>query len=198
MNNIYYEFSPEVARASARRDLWRTAIHEAGHAHMARKFKIKEVQAIIYRNPAGGRHQKFWTGQCRWISTKRPAARHTKLIGAAGLAAVCVWDTKQPDACVDLSCVLWDRDAMSPTDWLATGCEPGVLTPKLFRVVEEAMELISNGWSEVSDEAIDLIRLTRKDIEEEIQYCIKDKEFDKCDALRHDLAVIDDVLAQHA
>jgi hypothetical protein len=198
MNNISSELPPKVMSASERRDLWRTAIHEAGHVYMARKFKNQHVRAVICRNPAGGRHQHFWTGQCRWVSIKRPAEKHKKLIGVAGFAAECVWESMQPEAYFDLSSALLDGDVMSASDWASSGCQPNTHSPKLFDLVEKAIDMLWEDWAAVAGEAMNLIRLTRADIEEEIQYCIEDKEFDMCDALRHDLTVIDDVLVQHA
>jgi hypothetical protein len=194
MDIISDDFSSPVTSGVELEDIWQVTIHVAGQVYMARKFGNQNVTAKIWRTVKGG-EDETWKGQFWWVPAKRPVAKHERLIDVAGEAAECVWESIKQNAFFDpLSVLRWEID-MSTIDWPGVGCEPGgALNRKTLVSVKKAMELISNDWPAVLDEAVRLLRLARNDIEEWLDYWIKEQEFKLCSALRDDLSVIHDML----
>lgn len=118
-------------------DARNTAVHEAGHAVMARALGSGHVEAWI--TPTGTTahlFEKAWIGQCRFRDDDLAALAKRK-IGIAGWAAEA--SLRDPDGLFVFD-ELTDPDAMSPSDWSGIGIDPGDVTLRIAdlgaRIVE--------------------------------------------------------------
>lgn len=106
------------------------AIHEAGHIVIAKHLGMAGVHGSIWRRSGHvPLDETTWTGQTTMIcmvmrvSCKRPRMRlattfEKRMIAVAGEVADQAWANElHPDD--------FDWLDLSPTDWVAAGCEPG-------------------------------------------------------------------------
>jgi hypothetical protein len=108
------------------RDRRLSAIHEAGHAVIARHVGARVEWAEIWRNPAPDEGEKTWIGRIRFEGLSHPRPR-VAMIAVAGAIAEHVW-RDDADFLENEGEWAWDEEAiMSPTDWAMAGCEPGDL-----------------------------------------------------------------------
>jgi hypothetical protein len=80
--------SPAQIEAQDRR---RAAVHEAGHAVMARHFGWRGVAAEIWRIEAPTRDRSSWTGRCWLQPPNRVSMRRKRLVAVAGVVAERLW-----------------------------------------------------------------------------------------------------------
>jgi hypothetical protein len=72
------------ARIEAR-DRRKVAIHEAGHAVIARHIGVHVEWAEIFRNPVAGEGEKTWIGRIRFERRPRPGHRaRMAMVAVAG------------------------------------------------------------------------------------------------------------------
>jgi hypothetical protein len=131
------------ARIEAR-DRRMAAIHEAGHAVIARHVGARSAQAHIERHSAADPFEKTWTGQCRvaWIEHKVSPA-HDAMISVAGAVAEHVWDGDGDFLRAEGEWAWHEEAIMSPTDWDMAGCAPGKPDAAFMRAVDKVIDLLT-------------------------------------------------------
>ena len=82
-------YSP--ARIEAR-DRRLAAIHEAGHAVVARHMRVTAFNPEIWRNPDAGKNEKTWLGNIRIERSPRTSRAHMAMIAVAGAIAEHGWE----------------------------------------------------------------------------------------------------------
>jgi hypothetical protein len=116
-----------------------SAVHEAGHAVVARHLGSDDVTAYIERtgttNPL---LEKAWIGQCR-SHTLGLSDLDKRRIGIAGWAALYV--EHDPDTYYVMD-DLTDPNAMSPSDWSQVGVPPGDPDGEVEKLAEEIIGLL--------------------------------------------------------
>jgi hypothetical protein len=128
----------DISKRFASRDRRRAAIHEAGHAIVARHFGA-EADAHIVRHALGDLDNKAWTGQCRWRRTGLDQ-RAVRLICLAGYAANMIWDS---DADAGLDALYDDPQAFSKSD--ASGIDFALLDDDYDAV----LAILHEHWDDV-------------------------------------------------
>jgi len=140
-------------------DRRRTALHEAGHVVMGRAIGIRDICAVIWRNPKPTPDEKLWFGTTM-CQTRRISAASLRLFGVAGVAAETFSERLSAE---DID--FYEPACMSASDWAACNCEPGVPDAALFEAADEAVNLLGGRlWP-------DLLRYARKLIVSSRQPC---------------------------
>ena len=122
-------------------DRRRAAVHEAGHQVMTDRLRVLRGEAEIFPNPDSsawsGLEKKRWIGHINVYplvvsqnGTKKATSQTMRLVGVAGFVAEMAWSKKDKYVLVD---TIYDPAAMSDSDWILTGCEPGRPTDKLIK-----------------------------------------------------------------
>ena len=127
--------SPARIEAHNRR---KVAIHEAGHAVVARHVRVTAFNPEIWRNPDAGKNENTWLGNIRVERSPRISRAHMAMVAVAGAIAEHVW-RDDADFLENEGEWAWDEEAiMSPTDWDMAGCDPGEPNAAFMRAVGRA------------------------------------------------------------
>jgi hypothetical protein len=130
------ELGDETHEAFERRN---AAIHEAGHAVIARHVGVHVEWAEIWRKDPADEGEKAWIGRCRFYRPRPVSRARRAMIAVAGAIAEHVW-RGEADFLRNEGEWAWDEEAiMSPTDWDLTGCAPGEPDAVLMRAVDKAL-----------------------------------------------------------
>jgi hypothetical protein len=153
----------------AARDRRNTAIHEAGHVTIGRHVGLKAVSAWLEETSNPGPYDKLWVGKMRYLSPtifggKLPRKK-LALVAVAGAVADCCWQKYTFEDSYDDDFWL-DEDAMSESDWLGCGCDPGNPTRQLFKTIETVFSLLDREagalWPALLSESRRLIEGSRE------------------------------------
>ena len=115
------------------------AVHEAGHAVVARRYGMRSSARIfpnVGADPQGW--ERTWLGQSECFGQTQSEHRR-KVIAFAGAVAECCW-YRDP---IDHSSMWEDPDRMSPSDWALAGCAPGEPDRACLLAAEKAESLLS-------------------------------------------------------
>jgi hypothetical protein len=116
------------------RDRRCAAVHEAGHAVVARHFGCEIVSAWIVPADNPGPDEKTWIGRIQIMQAPAdPLAR--RMIGVAGEVAEYLWFGGSIED--------FYPDVMSKSDWRLSGCEPDEPDDLLIDAAAEVGRLLS-------------------------------------------------------
>jgi hypothetical protein len=142
-------WSPKIRARVAARSRRRSAIHEAGHAVVARHLGVAVISCwIAVDNDAKlGLRGISWRGNTKTFGAATKTAN--RLIAVAGAAAENCWSGEFK--AID---VPWDLDdsSMSYSDWAGTGCEPGEPDRECLKAFDRVTGLLCRGrplWNEL-------------------------------------------------
>jgi hypothetical protein len=131
--------SPARIEAHDRR---KVAIHEAGHAVIARHVRVTAFNPEIWRNPDAGEDEKTWIGNIRVERSRRISRLRMAMVAVAGAVGEHVW-SGDADFLENEGEWAWHEEAiMSPTDWERAGCAPGEPDAALMRAVAKVLVLL--------------------------------------------------------
>ncbi len=173
------------------RDRRMSAIHEAGHAVVARHLgiRVSSVWIVPNEDDVGPKDQHTWTGraQCElWSRKRRPSHIRQAMVGVAGAVAELVWEN---DDWADPT----EEGRMSETDWASTGYKPGdVLGKKFWDAVDRTHALLSGELrGELYAQARELIVEARWCLTERFPSCANAPAYNPGQRLLRDWALAD-------
>jgi hypothetical protein len=131
-------WSPARIEALERRGV---AIHEAGHAVIARHVGARDISAYIFRRDDAGPGDNTWGGQARYGRLHKLSRKRRTMIAVAGAIAEYVW-SDEVDVLEDEH-AWWEEAIMSPSDWSMAERNPGEPDAAFMRAVGRAIDLLS-------------------------------------------------------
>lgn len=162
---IHWTKTPKRIEARDRR---LAAIHEAGHVTMGRHLGLIVAHALLKKVPNTDMSQdKLWIGHTQYLPPSlfktKMSQKKLAMFAVSGAVAELCWQRASLDEALDED--RWcDPQAMSPSDWEGSGCEPGDPTRQFLKAVEATFELLNREagklWPSLLREARCLIEAT--------------------------------------
>jgi hypothetical protein len=167
MNDYSLDKLSHARRAElSAKDRRHAAVHEAGHAVVAKYLGLSNVQAEIRKIAPQDYTEKEWVGSTRCLMEGVDASTRI-MVAVAGAVAEACWNNETFD---ELYIKLEDFPGqMSQSDWDMSGCSPGEAPEQFWDAMEHAFELLNRDtgklWNALLTEARRLIDSSRPDPE---------------------------------
>lgn len=136
------------------RDMRKTAIHECGHAHVARHYGMW-AQPDIWRDESANPYEEMmWSGSTRYDATARTPLRHRR-IAIAGIVAGLMDDPDFEVGCLEefftesFECDEWSlTDREGAIGWTLTDLRSVYsILRRNWKAIEAEVEVLISKWS---------------------------------------------------